>query len=105
MKKASLRVAGLLVSSLATAPHVLAVGGGRLMSTQAITGLSSEVAGPLAYGLSLIMVVAGAVSWYRHHHDTGALGNGLAGTLVVAGVALGGSSLLSFIPGVAGAII
>jgi hypothetical protein len=105
MKKFALRASGFILSSLLTAPHMLAVGGGRLVATEAIFGLSNEVAGPLAYGLSLIMVVVGAISWYRHHHDMGAVGNGAMGTLAVAGIALGSASLLSFIPGVQGAII
>ena len=97
----ALRVAAILAVS---AP-AWAIGAGRLAATQAVSGLSSEVSGPLAYGLSLIMVVGGAVSWYRHHHDAGALQNGAMGTLFVGGVALGASSLLGFIPGVAGALI
>jgi len=50
-----------------------ALGGGRMAATQAIGGLSTEVSGPLAYGLALIATVGGAVSWYRNHHDAGAL--------------------------------
>jgi hypothetical protein len=94
-----------LAAVLAVSAPMWAIGGGRLAATQAVTGLSSEVSGPLAYGLSLIMVVGGAISWYRHHHDAGALQNGAMGTLFVSGVALGGASLLGFIPGVAGALI
>jgi hypothetical protein len=48
-------------------------GRGRLAATQAISALSTEVAGPLAYGFSLIAIVGTAVSWYRHHHDRGHL--------------------------------
>ncbi len=84
---------------------LLAFGGGRLAATQAITGLAGEVSGPLAYGLSLIAIVGTAVSWYRHHHDMGALAQGGMGTLFVAGVATMGASLLGFVPGVAGALI
>jgi hypothetical protein len=82
-----------------------AAGGGQLRATQAIAGLSAEVSGPLAYGLSLIMIVGSAVAWYRSHHDAGALQNGAMGALFVSGVALGASSLLGFVPGVAGALI
>ena len=82
-----------------------ALGGGRLVATQAIGGLSTEVSGPLAYGLALIATVGGAVSWYRNHHDAGALQTGAMGILFVGGVALGAASLLGFIPGVAGAVI
>jgi len=88
-----------------TSLPMLAAGGGRLAATQAITGLSSEVSGPLAYGLSLTAVTVAAVSWYRHHHDMSGLGQGALGTLFVAGVALGAGSLLGFIPGVAGAVV
>jgi hypothetical protein len=94
-----------LAAVLAVSSPMWAIGAGRLAATQAVSGLSSEVSGPLAYGLSLIMVVGGAISWYRHHHDAGALQNGAMGTLFVGGVALGASSLLGFIPGVAGALI
>lgn len=83
----------------------LAFGGGRLAATQAVTGLAGEFSGPLAYGLSLIAIVGTAVSWYRHHHDMGALAQGGMGALFVGGVALGGASLLGMIPGVAGAVI
>ena len=93
-----------IVLTLATAP-AWALGGGKLAATQAINGLSSEVSGPLAYGLSLIAIVGTAVSWYRHHHDMGALAQGGMGALFVAGVATMGASLLGFIPGVAGALI
>ena len=82
-----------------------ALGGGRMAATQAIGGLSTEVSGPLAYGLALIATVGGAVSWYRNHHDAGALQTGAMGILFVGGVALGAASLLGFIPGVAGAVI
>lgn len=84
---------------------VMAIGLGTMASTVAIRGFAGEASGPLAYGLSLIMVVLGAISWFRHHHDMGAIGNGVAGTLVIGGVALGGASLLGFIPGVAGAVV
>lgn len=96
--------AAAAVFAASTAP-ALAMGGGRLAATQAISGLSAEVSGPLAYGLSLIAIVGTAVSWYRHHHDMGALAQGGMGTLFVAGVATMGASLLGFIPGVAGALI
>jgi type IV secretory pathway VirB2 component (pilin) len=82
-----------------------ALGGGRLAATQALNGLATEFSGPLAYSVSLIAIVASAVSWYRHHHDMGVLAQGGLGALFVAGVALGGSSLLGMIPGVAGALI
>ena len=93
------RAAALLIAG---AP-VWAAGGGRLAATQAMTGLSSEVSGPLAYGASLITVAA--VSWYRPHHDMSHLGSGAMGTLFVAGVACGAASLLGFVPRVAGAVI
>jgi len=80
-----------------------ALGGGRM--AQAIGGLSTEGSGPLAYGLALIATVGGAVSWYRNHHDAGALQTGAMGILFVGGVALGAASLLGFIPGLAGAVI
>jgi hypothetical protein len=97
----SARVAALaLISS-----PLWAAGGGQLRATQAIAGLSGEVSGPLAYSLSLIMIVGSAISWYRSHHDAGALQNGAMGALFIGGVALGASSLLGFIPGVAGAVI
>jgi hypothetical protein len=94
-----------LVSLAFVSTRAWALGGGRMAATQAIGGLSSEVAGPLAYGLALIATVGGAVGWYRNHHDAGALQNGAMGILFVGGVALGASSLLGFIPGVAGAVI
>jgi hypothetical protein len=82
-----------------------ALGGGRLAATQAIGGLSTEVSGPLAYGLPLFATVGGAISWYRNHHEAQALQTGAMGILFVGGVALGAASLLGFIPGVAGAVI
>ena len=88
-----------------TSAPAWALGGGRLAATQALNGLASEFSGPLAYSVSLIAIVASAVSWYRHHHDMGVLAQGGLGALFVAGVALGGSSLLGMIPGVAGALI
>jgi len=98
-------VAGLLAAFLIANAPALAAGGGRLAATQAISGLSGEFSGPLAYGLSLIAIIGTAVSWYRHHHDMGTLASAGMGTLFTAGVALGGASLLGFIPGVAGALI
>jgi TrbC/VIRB2 pilin len=99
------RAAYLAMAGLALSVPTWAAGGGRLVATQAISSLSTEVSGPLAYGLSLIMIVGAAISWYRHHHDAGALTNGAMGALMVSGVALGATSLLGFIPGVAGAVI
>ncbi len=96
---------GKLVSLTLLSTRVWALGGGRMAATQAVNGLSTEVSGPLAYGLALIATVGGAVGWYRNHHDAGALQNGAMGILFVGGVALGASSLLGFIPGVAGALI
>ena len=93
---------GVLAS---TASSMWAIGGGRMAATQAIAGMSTEVSGPLAYGLALIGTVGGAIAWYRNHHDSGALQNGAMGLLFVGGVALGASSLLGFIPGVTGATI
>jgi len=48
--------------SAVSAP-AFALGPGRLAATAAINGLSGEVSGPLAYGLSLIAIVGTAVSW------------------------------------------
>lgn len=101
IQKASVAVTAFMISS---AP-MWAAGGGRLAATQAINGLAGEVSGPLAYGISLTAVTVAAISWYRHHHDMSGLGQGALGTLFVAGVALGGASLLGFVPGVAGALI
>jgi type IV secretory pathway VirB2 component (pilin) len=108
LKSATIRTGILLARGfalgLASAP-AWAAGGGRLVATQAISGLSTEVSGPLAYGLSLIMIVVAAVNFYRSHHDMSHLGSGIMGTLFVAGVACGAASLLGFVPGVAGAVI
>lgn len=101
IKKPATAVAVFL---LANAP-VWALGGGRLAATQALNGLASEFSGPLAYSVSLIAIVGAAVSWYRHHHDMGALAQGGIGALFVGGVAMGSASLLGMIPGVAGALI
>jgi hypothetical protein len=105
MKKRIQRAATQAGLFLAASVPVLAMGGGRLAATQAINGLGSEVSGPLAYGLSLIAIVGTATSWYRHHHDMGALAQGGMGALFVGGVALGATSLMGMIPGVAGALI
>ena len=94
----------LLAFALTNAP-AWALGGGKLASTVALSGMAGEFAGPLAYAVSLIAIVGTAVSWYRHHHDMGVLAQGGLGALFVAGVALGGTSLLGFIPGVTGALI
>ncbi len=94
----------VVVLAVVSAP-ALAMGGGRLAATQAINGLAGEMGGPLAYGLSLIAIVGTATSWYRHHHDMGALAQGGMGALFVGGVALGATSLMGMIPGVAGALI
>ena len=96
---------GKLVSLTLLSTRLWALGGGRMAATQAINGMSSEVSGPLAYGLALIATVGGAIGWYRNHHDASALQTGAMGILFVGGVALGASSLLGFIPGVAGALI
>jgi hypothetical protein len=107
MKRKLLKLVSLfrLISLAFVSQMMWALGGGRLVATQAIGGLSTEVAGPLAYGLALIATVGAAVSWYRHSHDSSALQTGAMGVLFVGGVALGASSLLGFIPGVAGAVI
>ena len=101
---AGLLLARMALAFMASAP-VWAAGGGRLAATQAASSLSGEVSGPLAYGVSLIMIVAGAISWYRSHHDMSHLSSGMTNTLVIAGVACGAASLLGFVPGVAGAVI
>jgi hypothetical protein len=90
---------GMLVMTGAPA---WALSGGRLAATQAIGGLATEFSGPLAYGISLAAVVGTAVSWYRHHGEFGHLAQAGLGTLFVGGIALGATSLLGFIPGVAG---
>src|SRR5579862_5549556 len=82
-----------------------ALTGGRLAATAAVQGVAAEIAGPLAYSLSLIAIVGSAVSWYRHHHEFGHLANGLMGVGMVGGVAMGATSLMGFIPGVTGALI
>lgn len=105
MQKKVQKIAQTAIVFVAATAPAWALGGGRLAATQAINGLSSEVSGPLAYGLSLIAIVGTAVSWYRHHHDMGALAQGGMGALFVGGVALGATSLLGMIPGVAGALI
>jgi type IV secretory pathway VirB2 component (pilin) len=99
------RAAVIAVAFAISSAPAWALGGGRLAATQALNGLATEFSGPLAYSVSLIAIVASAVSWYRHHHDMGVLAQGGLGALFVAGVALGGSSLLGMIPGVAGALI
>ena len=105
MKKSIYRSAtGAALFIAANAP-ALALGGARLAATVGINGLAQEVSGPLAYGLSLIAIVGTAISWYRHHHDMGALAQGGMGALFVGGIALGATSLLGMIPGVAGALI
>lgn len=99
------RIAPLAIAFAISSAPAWALGGGRLAATQALNGLASEFSGPLAYSVSLIAIVASAVSWYRHHHDMGVLAQGGLGALFVAGVALGGSSLIGMIPGVAGALL
>ena len=91
--------------AVASGLPMFALGGGKLAATQALTGLSTEFSGPLAFAGSLIAIVGSALYWYRHHHDMGALSQAGLGTLFVAGVALGAPTVLSFIPGVAGALI
>jgi len=103
-RPASIFLARAAALAIASAP-AWAAGGGRLVATQAMNGLSSEISGPLAYGVSLIMIVISAFSWFRAHHDMSHLGTGTTGTLFVAGVACGAASLLGFVPGVAGAVI
>jgi hypothetical protein len=105
VKQRIYRTAKQVIIFAAICSPAFAAGGGRLAATQAISALSTEVAGPLAYGLSLIAIVGTAVSWYRHHHDMGALAQGGMGALFTGGVALGAASLLGMIPGVAGALI
>jgi hypothetical protein len=90
--------------ALSNAP-MWALTGGHMASTIAINGAASEIAGPFAYGASLLMVVSSAVAWFRHHHDMGALGSGALGALFVAGTALGAGTLMGFIPGAAGLLI
>lgn len=101
--------AGVLLARMAlvfmASVPIWAAGGGRLAATQAASGLSGEVSGPLAYGVSLIAIVGGAISWYRSHHDMSHLSSGMTNTLIIAGVACGSASLLGFVPGVAGAVI
>jgi type IV secretory pathway VirB2 component (pilin) len=90
-------------SLIASAPMWAA--GGTMASTQAMGRLSTELSGPFAYSASLAMIVASAVYWYRHHHDMGALGNGILGTMFVGGVAMGAPTVLSMIPGATGVLI
>lgn len=101
IEKAAVIAAGFMALSV----PALALGGGRLAATQAVSGLAAEFSGPLAYGLSLIAIVGTAATMYRHHHDMGVLAQTGMGLLFSAGVALGATSLLGFIPGVAGALI
>lgn len=57
MRKKVVKLASLALVST----RVWALGGGRMAATQAINGMSTEVSGPLAYGLALIATVGGAV--------------------------------------------
>jgi hypothetical protein len=101
-----IKTAALIATAMAVSgTQAWALGGGRLAATQAINGLATEVSGPLAYSLSLIAIVGSAVSWYRHHHEMGALSQGVMGVGFVGGIAMGATSLMGFIPGVAGALI
>ena len=97
-------IAAAIVMLIESHP-AFALGTSRLAATQAINGLSGEFAGPLAYSLSLAAIVGTAFTWYRHHHDMGALSTAGVGTLFVAGIALGATSLMGFVPGVIGATI
>jgi type IV secretory pathway VirB2 component (pilin) len=99
------RLAIASAASIITTAPMWAAGGGRLAATQAISNVSTELSGPFAYGASLTMIVASAIYWYRHHHDMGALGNGVLGTIFVGGVAMGAPTVLSMIPGSTGALI
>jgi hypothetical protein len=99
------RLAMAGVASVITTAPMWALGGGRLAATQGISNVATELSGPFAYSASLVMVVGSAIYWYRHHHDMGALGNGVLGTAFVAGVAMGAPTVLSMVPGATGALI
>jgi type IV secretory pathway VirB2 component (pilin) len=99
------RLAIASVASIVTTAPLWASGGGRMAFTQAVSNAGTELSGPFAYGASLVMIVASAIYWYRHHHDMGALGNGILGTMFVGGVAMGAPTVLSMIPGSTGALI
>jgi TrbC/VIRB2 pilin len=99
------RMAMAVIANAVTTLPMWAIGGGRMASTQSIANVATELSGPFAYGASLVMVVGSAIYWYRHHHDMGALGNGVLGTAFVAGVAMGAPTVLSMVPGATGALI
>jgi len=105
MRKKIQKAAVTAAMFTASSAPAWALGGGRLAATQAISGLAGEFSGPLAYGLSLIAIVGTGATMYRHHHDMGALAQTGMGLTFAAGIALGASSLLGFIPGVGGALI
>lgn len=101
----TIRVAMTAAASAFTTAPMWAIGGGRLAATQSIANVANELSGPFAYGASIVMVVGSAIYWYRHHHDMGALSNGVLGTAFVAGVAMGAPTVLSMVPGATGALI
>jgi hypothetical protein len=99
------RVAMAAAASAVTTAPMWAIGGGTMAATRAVGNVATELSGPFAYGASLVMVVGSAIYWYRHHHDMGALGNGVLGTAFVAGVAMGAPTVLSMVPGATGVLI
>jgi type IV secretory pathway VirB2 component (pilin) len=103
VRKSTSLAAASVATAVVTSPVWAA--GGTLASTQALGKLGTELSGPFAYSASLAMIVASAVYWYRHHHDMGALGNGILGTMFVGGVAMGAPTVLSMIPGATGILI
>jgi type IV secretory pathway VirB2 component (pilin) len=99
------RLQMILLAGAATTGHAFALGGHLLMS-QALGNIASEISGPVAYCVSLVMIVVAAATWYTHSHDMGMLGKGIVGLVFVAGVVFGGAQLLSSLfPGATGALI
>jgi len=99
-KTLSLVGAGLVTSALPT----FAAAGGRLAITQAMNSLSTEINGPLTYGVCLAGL--SATAWdFMKHRELGAVGWGGFTVAGAAALAIGAPTALSLIPGAAGFVV
>lgn len=91
-------------AGFASAMPTFAAVGGRLAITQAMNTLSTEINGPLTYGVCLAGL--SATAWdFMKHRELGAVGWGGFTVAGAAALAIGAPTALALIPGAAGFVV
>jgi hypothetical protein len=94
----------LVTAGFVSALPMFAAAGGRLAITQAMNTLSTEINGPLTYGVCLAGLSATAWDFIKHR-ELGAVGWGGFTVAGAAALAIGAPTALALIPGAVGFVV